>query len=146
MALEIEDGVPADLPAIIEIDQKITGIAKPELWKRLVAVEDGRSTRSFLVARMNGQVVGYVAGEVRGWEFGTPPSGWLITIGVRPDYRLGKVGSALFEALQARFRAQGVHTFRTMLHIDDHLLMSFFRAQGLTAGPFLELEMGLDDG
>ncbi len=31
-----------------------------------------------------------------------------------------------------------------MLHIDDHLLMSFFRSHGMTAGPFVELEMLLD--
>jgi hypothetical protein len=31
-----------------------------------------------------------------------------------------------------------------MLHIDDHALISFFRMQGLSAGPFIELEMQTD--
>ena len=43
----------------------------------------------------------------------------------------------------ARFRAQGIDRVRTMVDRRDHLILSFFRAQGLTAGPSLELEMEL---
>ncbi len=146
---EIRDATAADLAAIVDIDASITGTKKPELWQGLMvepwSEERGQDAkRSFLVARVNGQVVGYVVGEVRGWEFGSPPCGWLVTIGVRPDYRLSKIGSDLFAALNVRLKQHGIDTVRTMLHIDDHLLMSFFRAQGLTAGPFVELEMRLD--
>jgi ribosomal protein S18 acetylase RimI-like enzyme len=143
--LEIGDVNARDLPAIIEIDAGITGARKPELWRELVAETATDANRSFLVARTNGQIVGYVVGEIRRWEFGSPPCGWLFTIGVRPDYRLARTGTELFEALVSRFRDKGVATCRTMLHIDDHLLMSFFRAQGLTAGPFIELEKRLAD-
>ncbi len=143
--MEIETVQAADLPAIIDIDIRITGIAKPDLWTQLVEAQQVDDKRAFLVARDNGQVVGYVVGEIRSWEFGSPPCGWLFTIGVRPEYRVAKIGTALFRALTDAFRKQGVETFRTMLHIDDHLLMSFFRAQGLTAGPFVELEKRLDE-
>jgi hypothetical protein len=33
---------------------------------------------------------------------------------------------------------------RTMLARDANLVMSFFRSQGMMAGPFVELEMDLD--
>ncbi|MGE0628626.1 MAG: GNAT family N-acetyltransferase [Hyphomicrobiaceae bacterium] len=143
--MEIERVTAADLPSIIDIDTRISGIQKPKLWADLIDAQETDDKRSFFVARLNGQVVGYVVGEVRGWEFGSPPCGWLYTIGVRPEYRVDKIGTVLFNALADAFQSQGVETFRTMLHIDDHLLMSFFRAQGLTAGPFVELEMRLDD-
>jgi ribosomal protein S18 acetylase RimI-like enzyme len=143
--IEISQVRPQDLASIVEIDAGITGARKPELWRELVAECTTDANRCFLVARTNGRVVGYVVGEIRRWEFGSPPCGWLFTIGVRADYRLTKTGTELFEALVARFREKGVATCRTMLHIDDHLLMSFFRAQGLTAGPFIELEKRLVD-
>lgn len=143
-ALVIEEAKAADLAVVSDLDTKITGITKPEFWAEIASDRGAKGRRSVLVARLNGLIVGYVVGEIRSWEFGSPPCGWLHTIGVRPDYRLSHIGSALCDALQARFRAAGVGTMRTMLHIDDHLLLSFFRSQGLTAGPFLELEMGLD--
>lgn len=143
-ALVIEDAATADLAVLADLDSKITGKSKPEFWQDLAIGDHQARRRTVLVARTNGQVVGFIVGEVRSWEFGSPPCGWLHTIAVRPDYRLARVGTRLCEALQARFHASGVKTMRTMLHIDDHLLMSFFRAQGLTAGPFVELEMGLE--
>ncbi|MBL0898393.1 MAG: hypothetical protein IBJ17_06810 [Reyranella sp.] len=53
------------------------------------------------------------------------------------------VGSALFAALAERFRAQGVTRVRTLVDRKDHLILSFFRAQGMVAGPSLQLDMEL---
>jgi ribosomal protein S18 acetylase RimI-like enzyme len=138
----------ADLDQVIAIDATVTGIEKRSYWQRVYrryGVSARGEQRWFLVALAGDRVAGFLIGEVRDWEFGSPPCGWLFTIGVRPDYRLAKTGTELFDALVARFRERGVATCRTMLHIDDHLLMSFFRAQGLTAGPFIELEKRLVD-
>ena len=139
----IEEAQFDDLPAIIAIDSDLTGIPKPEIWYGYYAPVMTGAQRTFMVARHEGAVVGYVVGEVRAWEFGSPPCGWLFAIGVRKDVRLAGIGTLLFNALQARFRRLGVQTMRTMLHIDDHLLISFFRSHGMTAGPFIELEMGI---
>ena len=49
------------------------------------------------------------------------------------------MGSALFEALAARFKEQGVTRVRTLVDRKDHLILSFFRAQGMVAGPSLQL-------
>jgi ribosomal protein S18 acetylase RimI-like enzyme len=86
---------------------------------------------------------GFAIGEIRAWEFGSPPAGWIFAIQVDPTLRQGGVGTALFDGLCTRFRAQGVDRVRTMVDRRDHLILSFFRAQGLTAGPSLELEMEL---
>ena len=42
-----------------------------------------------------------------------------------------------------RFREAGVKSVRTMVDRRDHLILSFFRSQGMMAGPSLELEMEL---
>ena len=51
----------------------------------------------------------------------------------------------LLEAISDAFRSQGVGTLRTMLARDNTLIMSFFRSQGMMAGPLLMLEMDLHE-
>lgn len=60
---------------------------------------------------------------------------------VSKDHEGNHVANRLFEKLVGRFRDAGITTVRTMLHIDNHMLMSFFRMQGMAAGPYIELEM-----
>ena len=137
--------VEADLPAIIALDRANTGKAKPDYWRDLFRryTQRGRQ-RYFLVAEEEGGVLGFIIGEVRAWEFGSPPCGWIFAIGVLPEMRLNSIGSRLFDAVCERFRKAGVDKVRTMLARDDHLVMSFFRSQGMMAGPFIQLERGLD--
>ena len=88
-------------------------------------------------------MVGFILGEQRAWEFGSPPCGWVFAIGVAPDRRLGGVGTKLFEAICGRMGAAGVKSIRTMLARDDALNMAFFRSQGMKGGSFIQLEMSL---
>ena len=60
-----------------------------------------------------------------------------------PKVRLQGVGSPLYEALVARFKAEGVTRVRTLVDRKDHLILSFFRAQGMVAGPSLQLDKDL---
>ncbi|MBX9739719.1 MAG: GNAT family N-acetyltransferase [Beijerinckiaceae bacterium] len=142
--ITIDDVCLTDIPQIIEIDSEITKIAKPELWYSYYAPAGRSQPRWFLVAHEGERVVGYILGEVRAWEFGSPPCGWIFAIGVSPDQRIGGIGSRLLGAMIERFRPTGVKTIRTMLHIDEHVLMSFFRSQGMAAGPFIQLEASID--
>ena len=65
----------------------------------------------------------------------------MFAIQIDPKLRQRGVGSALFEALVARFKAEGVTRVRTLVDRKDHLILSFFRAQGMVAGPSLQLDM-----
>jgi len=145
-ALAIRPVRRADLEPVIAIDATVTGIEKRGYWLtvfRRYAV-GGDSERQFLVADAGGEVVGFVIGEVRDWEFGSPPCGWVFGIDVRPDARLEGVGTRLLDAICAAFRRAGVRKVRTMLSRDNHLILSFFRSQGMMAGPFIPLEMELE--
>jgi len=140
-AIHLRDVATTDLPAIVDLDRRLTGEAKPAYWKAGVAPQ---ADRFFLVAEtMGGVFAGFAIGEIRAWEFGSPPVGWVFAIQVDPDRRQAGVGTALLEGLCARFRAAGVGLVRTMVNRRDHLILAFFRAQGMTAGPSLELEMEL---
>jgi ribosomal protein S18 acetylase RimI-like enzyme len=135
----------SDLEEVIAIDGEITGLAKPAYWRDLFEryhERDGRQ-RYFLVAESDGTVRGFIIGEVRAWEFGSPPCGWVFAIGVRASLRQDGIGRILFDSICDRFRRAGVGTVRTMLARDDTLVMSFFRAQGMMAGPFVQLDKDL---
>ncbi len=137
----------ADLDAVIAIDATVTGLAKRKYWSSVFRRygAGGRSPQQFLVALVQGRVVGFVIGEVRDWEFGSPPCGWVFAIDVDPHQRLKGVGTQLLAAISAGFRRAGVRTLRTMLARDNTLMLSFFRSQGLMAGPLMSLETQIED-
>jgi ribosomal protein S18 acetylase RimI-like enzyme len=135
-----------DLDPIIKLDATVTGIEKRGYWRSVYQRYGAMSEagRQFLVAEADGRVVGFVIGEVRDWEFGSPPCGWVFAIDVQPEARQAGVGTRLLVAICATFRRAGVRTVRTMLSRDNTLVLSFFRSQGMMAGPFIPLEMELD--
>ncbi len=145
-AIQIRPATNSDLSALIALDEEVTGLAKRKYWKETFVRYGGRRRlqRFFLVAEQRGHIEGFIIGEVRTWEFGEPPCGWVFALQVRPKTRLKGVGTQLFEALCAAFRRAGIEKVRTMLARDNHLVLSFFRSQGMMAGPFIELETTLD--
>ncbi len=135
--VQIRPAQATDLPAISALDRRETGVDKPDYWREMLAPE-----RVFLVAETGaGALAGFIAGEIRAWEFGQPAAGWVFAIQIDPGLRLKGVGTELFEAIVARFKAQGVTRVRTLVDRRDHLILSFFRAQGMVAGPSLQLDM-----
>ena len=136
-----------DLEAVIAIDTQVTGLEKRDYWRSVYRRygEAANPGAQFLVAEAAGEVAGFVIGEVRDWEFGAPPCGWVFAIDVRPDARLAGIGTRLLESILAGFRRAGVRKVRTMLASDNTLILSFFRSQGMMAGRFIPLEMDLDE-
>ena len=136
----------ADLDAVIAIDATVTGLEKRKYWSSVYRRygAGGGTEPQFLVALLDARVVGFVIGEVRDWEFGSPPCGWVFAIDVDPQARLGGVGTRLLEAISAGFRRAGVRKLRTMLARDNTLILSFFRSQGMMAGPLISLEKDLE--
>jgi len=143
--VDIRPAEPADLPAITALDTRLTRQAKAAYWQAMLErYAGGPPERHFLVAETDkGGLAGFIAGEVRAFEFGQPAAGWVFAIEIDPKQRLKGVGSRLFDALVARFRAQGVARVRTLVDRKDHVILSFFRAQGMVAGPSLQLDKDL---
>jgi ribosomal protein S18 acetylase RimI-like enzyme len=135
-----------DLDQVIAIDARVTGVEKTDYWYEVFhryGTRGGRQ-RFFFVAELDGVVEGFVIGEVRDWEFGEPPCGWVFGISVRPEARLSGVGARLLESICGAFRAAGVTKVRTLIARDNHLVLSFFRSQGMMAAPFIPLEIDID--
>jgi ribosomal protein S18 acetylase RimI-like enzyme len=136
----------SDLDEVIAIDTQVTGVEKCHYWRSVYRRygDADRPGARFLVAELDGEVVGFVIGEVRDWEFGAPPCGWVFAIDVRPDARLTGIGSRLLQSICAVFRRAGVRKVRTILASDNTLLLSFFRSQGMMAGRLIQLEMDVE--
>ena len=140
----------ADMPHVVALDKRVTGLAKKAYWQNIFALygKPRLSKRVFLVAkRTDGAgepLLGFIMGEVRAWEFGSAPCGWVFGLSVDPEARLAGVGHAMFRAIADEFRQAGVEKMRTMVARDDLLPMRFFRGEGMMAGPYIQLEMDLD--
>ena len=141
----------ADMANVVALDAHVTKLAKPDYWTDVFR-RYGRQRlheRFFLVAetgadRANPHLLGFIIGEVRAWEFGSTPCGWVFALSVDPDARLHGTGRALLDAISAEFRKAGVGKMRTMVERNTILQMLFFRSEGMMAGPYLQLEKDLD--
>jgi GNAT superfamily N-acetyltransferase len=138
----------ADLAGIIALDEVVTGLAKHDYWRDILEQYGGarQKNRFFLIAQPLEQdkVIGFIIGEVRAWEFGSAPCGWVFALSVESAARLHGVGEALFEAISTEFRNAGLDKMRTMVARDNRLHLLFFRSEGMMAGPYIQLEKDLD--
>lgn len=136
----------SDLDQVIALDAQETGLEKRDYWER-VYKRYGRGARDaqswFFVAVAGASVVGFVIGEVRDWEFGSPPCGWLFAVNVDPRARQAGIATRLMAAFVDALRAAGVRKLRTLLARENTLILSFFRSQGMMAAPVIPLEMDL---
>ena len=150
-SLSIRRARAQDVPLVSALDAEVTGLAKPDYWRDVFERYGERhlDERFFLIAEVSGQdrrepILGFIVGEVRAWEFGSQPCGWVIAFSVEPEARLKGVGTSLFEAIAAEFKYAGVDKMRTMVARNNHLHMTFFRSEGMMAGPYIQLEIDLE--
>jgi GNAT superfamily N-acetyltransferase len=150
ISLRIRRVRPADVARVVALDKRVTGLAKARYWQDIFKrYGSGRPRdRFFLMAepldrKAAPRLLGFIIGEVRAWEFGSSPCGWIFALSVEPGVRLQGIGEALFNAISTEFRGSGVAKVRTMVARDASLTMVFFRSQGMVAGPYIQLEMDL---
>lgn len=130
-----------DVESICRIDERITGRYRPEIWEQRVGYYLRRDPDAPQVAELDGRVVGFMMGEVRGGEFGLEePTGWIEFFGVDPTARGGGLGRRLCEALLAHFRERGAKVARTMVRAQDTDIAAFLRAMGFADAPIVPLE------
>ena len=148
IAIDIRPVTIADSQAIVALDAEISGAQKPAYWSDILdrfVGDDQQAHPFFLVATSaDDKIVGFIVGEIRAWEFGSPPCGWVLVVGVSPMHRESGIGGLLLDALCAELKKAGVTTVRTMALGNDKVNLSFFRSEGLAAGPYIELEKRLD--
>ena len=144
--VEIRAAGAEDIPSIVKLDELATGQAKPQYWRELYEhfSQQHAERRAFLVAAIDGRVVGFITGEIRAFEFGAEPCGWVFAVTVDPQMRVHNVGTRLFDEICKIFARAGVEKVRTIIERDNHLVMAFFRSQGMMVGRFIGMEKDID--
>ncbi len=131
-----------DLDAIVEIDEKILGESRKNYWERKLELMNNKASQISLVAEVEGKVVGFILGDISGWEFGVPDTiGWIDTIGVEPVYQKKGLATALAHELIEKLKTIGVKTIYTLVSWNDWDLLQFFHAMGFTRGDMINLEL-----
>jgi len=130
------------LDAIVKIDEKVLGENRRDYWERKLALMNNKSSQVSLVAEVEGNVVGFILGDVSGWEFGVPDTvGWIDTLGIDPAYQKQGLATALAQELIKTLKAVGVRTIYTLVSWKDWDLLQFFHAMGFTRGDMINLEL-----
>lgn len=131
-----------DLDAIVRIDEKVLGQSRKNYWERKLELMNNQSSQVSLVVEMKGEVVGFILGDVSGWEFGVPEKvGWIDTIGVDPAYQKRGLARALANELINNLKGLGVKAIYTLVGWKDWDLLEFFHAMGFTRGDMINLEL-----
>ena len=98
-----------------------------------------------LGAELDGNIVGFIIGEIRIWEFGIgEKTGWIRILGVDPDFQGRGIGRKLGEALLEHFERRGIKRVRTMAEWYTGDLISFFKSLGFNMLNMIPLEKELD--
>lgn len=130
---ELED---TDLGGIVALDEKIGGRYRPEVWEDRLNYYYRRDPEACFVAEADGQVVGFMLGEMRGGEFGLEePTGWIEVLGVDPERQGGGVGRSLADAMLEHFRDSGAVKVRTLVDEGMEGIAEFFAALGFESAP-----------
>lgn len=146
-SLEINDKVMirslsiADIPSILDIDRKITGASRSSLDNEKI----NYYLRNPLVcwgAECDKKLIGFMLGDIRGWEFGVSESGWIEIIGVDPAYQRKGIGRAILNAMLDELKRRGVKSVLVIARWYDPIL-SFFRAEGFQHGELLSVQKDL---
>lgn len=146
--ISIRNAMASDLESVIALDESELVEEKRAYWCGIFDHYAGcdKSGRHFLVTEINGNVVAFIVGEVRAWEFGSPPCGWVFALAVSPQARDRGIGRRMFEEICNCLKRAGVTTVRTMVERSDLLTLSFFHSQGLRNGRYVELEIRAGQG
>jgi ribosomal protein S18 acetylase RimI-like enzyme len=97
-----------------------------------VVAELGRDTAVFLVAEIEGRVVGTVFGTHDGRK------GWINRLAVAPELQRGGIARLLVTELESRFEALGLEITAALVETSNEASLRFLRALGYVHDPGIE--------
>ena len=135
----------SDLKAIVNMEERETGIARPEYWdKRLEISEAVRPHWASLVAEYDNRVVGFILGRAGEHEFGLPGTvAWVEMIGIDPAYRRRGIAEELMEQFIASAEDHGIKTIFTLIDPNRSELQHFFSRLGFVHGKMIHYQKDL---
>ena len=133
-----------DLPQLIAIHQALTKKKGARKWLQMIKGHLRKQGVVGFVATKEGQVVGFIIGEMKGEGFGLEKSGWIEVVMVDPRQMGSGVGHAMARKLFDYFRRRGIRDIYTSVLWDAVDMLSFFKALGFDRSTFINLIKHLD--
>jgi len=128
-----------DVSQIIAIQEALIKKKVSRRWVQMVEDHLRKHEGIGFVASREGQVVGFIIGEVKGEGFGLEQSGWIEVVGVHPTQMGIGIGQALAERLFDFFRKRRVRDVYTSVRWDAVDMLSFFKSVGFDRSTFINL-------
>jgi ribosomal protein S18 acetylase RimI-like enzyme len=146
--IKIRPAQKNDINSIIEINDDVgldwhgVNVDSADLWQELFNYYLQPSKKKFfLVAEVDKSIAGFIIGEARVWEFGSPLCGWVFAVEVATAMRNLGIGQKLFQEICSQMKQLGVSSVHTRVDINKKKSLSFYRSQGMRAGKSVELEL-----
>ena len=133
-----------DVSEIVAIQESILQKKVSKKWVQMVEDHLKKQEGVGFVASKEGQVVGFIIGEIKGEGFGLEQSGWIEVVGIHPKHMGTGIGRALAEKLFQFFKKEGIRDIHTVARWDAGDMLSFFKAIGFDRSPFMNLRKHLD--
>ena len=118
---QIETASWRDLSALRHLEQVCFPKDYWPLWDLIGVLTMQNVVR--LKAVVNGQMVGFIAGDLRRKE----QVGWIATVGVLPEHRNQGIGKALIEGCE---KAMGVPTIRLSVRVSNLEAINLYERMG----------------
>lgn len=134
--------VEGDIPAIVQVDRKITGRDRTPYYQRKAAeVLRQSGVRVSLVAEIDRQFAGFLMARVDLGEFGrTEPTAVIDTLGVHPAFAGKHAGRALLRQLLLNLGSLRVEEVVTQVEWDHFDLLRFLARTGFGLSQRLSFE------
>jgi len=133
-----------DVSEIVTIQESILQKKVSKKWIQKVEGHLKKQEALGFVASKDGQVVGFIIGQIKGEGFGLEQSGWIEVVGVHPQQMGIGIGRALAEKLFQFFKKEGIRDIHTAVRWDAGDMLSFFKAISFDRSPFINLRKHLD--
>jgi ribosomal protein S18 acetylase RimI-like enzyme len=136
-----------DLSAIVSLEERQTGIARPAYWEKRIEISEAiRPHWASLVAEIDNRVVGFVLGRSGEFEFGLPGTiAWIEIIGVDPAYRGQGIAQELVGQFAESAEDHGIKTIFTLVSNSQDEMQHFFSRLGFVHGKMLHYQKELAD-
>ena len=128
---------PADLEAVIAIDEKISGASRRGYFeKRLAAATECPQDYVFVGVHAGDKLAGFAFAKLLAGEFGTEgASAALDSIAVDPSLGLSGLGQKLLAAVEAVLRKKGVTRIDSQIDWSQMPMLSFLAHMGFGMAP-----------
>lgn len=145
MAIPVRTLAEADIPAMVRIERAITQSVELAALERTLQDYLRQGDPDLLLgAEAEGELAGFLIGELRPWEFGEEESvAWIKVVGVHPRHQGQGIGRRLGEAFLERLRAKGSARVRTLVPWDSGDLITYFKVLGFARSSYVALERGV---